>query len=368
MVFLLTVISFAQNRIDKSDEEITRLKGEIESLAMQDSGIYQRIEVLKREIALYDKELSSIMNKKRTLNNAIEKQKNEMESLKERQIFLKNDIKKRMIAIYKFGIIQKYRSIFAIDSTSDLMLLSSYMDIIADRDKKNVEEYNRNLVTINAMNEAMEENMKSIIQLERREKEAKQAKVEEQVNLSSLRRDIQNKKESFEALLSEVEMGNREIETLIGNSLGDSKLIDLSQNHSSLLLPCSCIIGEKFGTLVHPRFHTKVPHPGIDFDAPPGTPIRSIAPGKVIYASWLSGYGFTVIIDHGYSYLSVYAHLKNISITKGSFVKSGIIIGELGDSASMNGYFLYLEIRKLGHPVDPLPFFQKGSHKKGAMN
>jgi septal ring factor EnvC (AmiA/AmiB activator) len=108
-----------------------------------------------------------------------------------------------------------------------------------------------------------------------------------------------------------------------------------------------------FGRVVNPRFNTVTVQNGVDIGAKAGTPVRAIAPGRVVHAGWFKGYGNIVIIDHGDGYHTLVAHLASMRTAMGESVDPGEVIGTVGDSGSLKGPYLYFEIREKGKPVDP---------------
>ncbi len=95
---------------------------------------------------------------------------------------------------------------------------------------------------------------------------------------------------------------------------------------------------------------------GINISAAKGSPVRSSATGTVIYVgNAVEGYGNLILVKHDNGYVSAYAHLDSASVTKGSVVKRGDIIGSVGQSGSVNSSQLHFEIRKGATPIDPVP-------------
>jgi murein DD-endopeptidase MepM/ murein hydrolase activator NlpD len=101
-------------------------------------------------------------------------------------------------------------------------------------------------------------------------------------------------------------------------------------------------------------------HNGIDFPAPAGTPILAAEAGEVILASWVSGYGNTVIIDHGKGIVTLYAHIRNdgIVVEKGDTVKRGQKIAEVGSTGRSTGNHLHFEVHVNNDHVDPKPYLR----------
>ncbi|NYT63681.1 peptidoglycan DD-metalloendopeptidase family protein [Alcaligenaceae bacterium] len=93
---------------------------------------------------------------------------------------------------------------------------------------------------------------------------------------------------------------------------------------------------------------------GIVLRSPEGTKVHVIAPGRVVYASWLSGFGNIVIVDHGAKYLSVYAYNQSLLKRVGDVVEAGDIIATVGATGGQVDSGLYFEIRHQGTPVNPL--------------
>ncbi|PKP36142.1 MAG: peptidase M23 [Bacteroidetes bacterium HGW-Bacteroidetes-15] len=112
-----------------------------------------------------------------------------------------------------------------------------------------------------------------------------------------------------------------------------------------------------FGYRIHPVFKILRMHTGIDFTGRKGTPIYATGNGVVIKPSTgMSGYGLTVVIDHGYNYKSLYAHCSKIIAKPGQKVKRGDIIAYVGSSGLSVGPHCHYEIIKNGVKVNPINY------------
>jgi murein DD-endopeptidase MepM/ murein hydrolase activator NlpD len=95
---------------------------------------------------------------------------------------------------------------------------------------------------------------------------------------------------------------------------------------------------------------------GINIELPEGSPIHAVENGSVIYVGdTVEGYGNLVLIRHADGYVSAYAHLKEISVTRGQVVSRGDIIGTAGMTGSVTRPQLHFELRQGATPIDPLP-------------
>jgi len=109
----------------------------------------------------------------------------------------------------------------------------------------------------------------------------------------------------------------------------------------------------RFGRVIDRDTLTATFRKGVAWEAPQGTPVLAVAPGRVRYAGRFRGYGNVVILDHGEDYFTVSAHLDRIDAALGEGVAAGSPIGAVGESGSLDGPRLYFEIRRGGQALDP---------------
>lgn len=150
-------------------------------------------------------------------------------------------------------------------------------------------------------------------------------------------------------------------------SLGEEERTRLwiEENKGKLLKPVwkGEVVG-RFGLRTHPKLKTRTVHRGLDIEAPEGwaddreVPVRSVYWGYVAFVGWMRGLGQTVIVDHTRGYMSLYAHLAAVDVKVGDKVKTGGRIGAMGDTGSLHGRRLYLELRKDGQAIDPKPWIR----------
>jgi len=113
-----------------------------------------------------------------------------------------------------------------------------------------------------------------------------------------------------------------------------------------------------YGFRIDPHYKTRAFHAGMDFTAPRGTPIYATGDGRVSRAdNSAKGYGNHVRIDHGYGYVTLYAHMYKIKVKIGQTVKRGDIIGLVGNTGKSVGPHCHYEVRKNGKPLNPVNFY-----------
>ena len=115
-----------------------------------------------------------------------------------------------------------------------------------------------------------------------------------------------------------------------------------------------------FGMREHPILQTMRAHMGVDYAAPVGTPVISVADGVVVESSFHGAYGNMVVIQHNANQSTAYAHLSRMNIRKGQAIKQGEVVGAVGSTGLSTGPHLHFEFRINGRHVDPLTLAQQG--------
>jgi len=146
------------------------------------------------------------------------------------------------------------------------------------------------------------------------------------------------------------------------------EIIELAKHKSEMLAAIPAIqpvsnknlsrMASGFGPRIDPIYKTKKFHAGMDFSAKTGTPIYATGNGKVIRVrKSRKGYGNHVKIDHGYGYVTLYAHMQKYIVKKGQKVKRGEVIGYVGNTGKSVAPHLHYEVHKNGRKVNPVNFF-----------
>lgn len=168
------------------------------------------------------------------------------------------------------------------------------------------------------------------------------------------------------ALLHEVsDKANRLIVRLSAQSRSFDTIAETAQRKSEMLTSIPAIrplknvktITSGFGGRYHPILKTIRMHTGVDLSAPKGTPVYATADGVVSREKGGSGYGIVVILNHGYSYQTLYAHLSKKVVKPGQKVKRGELIGYVGNTGLSFGTHLHYEVIKNGVKVNPVHYF-----------
>lgn len=161
---------------------------------------------------------------------------------------------------------------------------------------------------------------------------------------------------------------NRLQRALVSQSKSFEEVYELAKSKDTMLkcIPAIQPVSNKdlkrlasgFGMRIHPIYKIAKMHTGLDFTADIGTEIYATGDGIVeSIESKYSGYGQHVIINHGFGYESLYAHMSRVAVRPGQKVRRGEIIGYVGNTGTSTGPHLHYEVMKNGEKVDPSFYF-----------
>lgn len=145
------------------------------------------------------------------------------------------------------------------------------------------------------------------------------------------------------------------------------ELVDLLRNNERRLQCIPAIqpilnrnlkqVASGFGWRIDPVFHTRRMHQGMDYSANKGTPVYATGDGTVSDVGYMQGYGNTVIINHGFGYSTMYAHLQKINVKRGQRLTRAQVIGTVGSTGKSTGPHLHYEVHYHGTPVNPVNYY-----------
>jgi len=112
-----------------------------------------------------------------------------------------------------------------------------------------------------------------------------------------------------------------------------------------------------YGWRIHPIYKIRKFHKGMDFTASTGTEVYATGDAKVQYVSFEKGYGNFIVLDHGYGYKTLYAHLSSFNVRRNQKIKRGDVIGFVGNTGQSVGPHLHYEVHKDNKKIDPINYY-----------
>lgn len=190
--------------------------------------------------------------------------------------------------------------------------------------------------------------------------EIKSNGIAENINLSIVEKYTSN---SEELKTNDLEVAKLNIENKVSETVKEIKEQEAKENAIADIngiklatIPVTGTISSRYGVSSRIR---RSNHTGLDIAATTGTPIKVMADGVVINASYSGSYGKLVKVEHGNGVETWYAHTSKMYVKKGQEVKAGDVIAEVGSTGNSTGPHLHLEIRINGEHINPQEYVYK---------
>jgi len=360
----------------KSLEELQRL---IEQAEQKKSGLSKKIADLDQRLSAIESKLATLGEKIEVVSARLEKQQAKYEQLhaelQEKQRELKRAeielawqqkvFDARVVEAYKMGELDYLDVLVDANGFDDLVTRLEFLRRLVESDDDLVGDLTaaRNTVKTQKHEVLVDTREARAIrdELKDRTDELQTLEAEQLAAESAVKADRRAKNEALGDVESDIRAWEAQEAQLASESQGLAGVIVGMQGDGdgratgSMTWPCSGTLSSPFGWRIHPIFGVRKMHMGIDIGAGYGTPIKAADGGRVIYASWMSGYGNTSIVDHGGGISTLYAHQSQIAISGGP-VSRGQVIGYVGSTGYSTGPHLHFEVRVNGNPVDPMGY------------
>ena len=270
---------------------------------------------------------------------------------------------RRIVNVYKSGGEAGYLIAFLnTDSINDVLNRMDLLSAVAEQDSAVVGQIKRLKQLIEEQKAALEQERLRVAALEREQAavthDLEIAAQERQESLDELEAARKAKEKVLAAAEKQVTAWEKQEDELLSESARIAELIkkaaqEAAKSSGPFARPVPGAVTSAFGYRIHPIFHVRKMHTGVDMHAGMGVSIKSAQAGTVIFAGWKGGYGKCTIISHGGGIATLYGHQSTILVSAGQKVKKGQVIGKVGSTGYSTGPHLHFEVRVNGSPVNP---------------
>ncbi|MBB1429919.1 murein hydrolase activator EnvC [Pseudoalteromonas sp. SG43-4] len=181
------------------------------------------------------------------------------------------------------------------------------------------------------------------------------AQSERQANLKNLQAQLNSTKSSINYLKENQQTLVTTIKELEKEKTQKIELLGLNKSKGKLDWPSKGKLEHTFGQ----RKHGGIDWKGVLIGAKEGTNINSVHNGQVVFADWLKGYGWVIVVDHGEGFMSLYGHAQTLLRDVGDMVREGETLALVGQSGGQASSGLYFEIRHKGRAVNPVKWCKR---------
>ena len=362
-----------KNRQKNLRLEIEKGRQEVEIFTRKESDLINRLNRVELAINKSRRRAAALKQEIKNLDDKISEASKTSEELKKRIQVNQNYVAKRLVAMYKMNRLGKFHLLASAESMHEFIQRKTALEHILAYDEK---------VRLELMSSQIELNQVLLtLATHKTQKKTRAAEYQQQIELMSRERttrqrllsDIRSQKALELAAIEALTQAANELDGKIKSLKSAAKAFDPAENISRLpfsahkgllIMPVKGRIASLFGPYKNRKYNVTNFRSGIDIKSDKGEPVRSVFKGKVLYSNWFKGYGNMIIIDHGNSYYTVYAHLEETFKSKGDVVETREVIATVGDTGSMEGAKLYFEVRHHGKPTNPLLWLRKGGPSK----
>jgi murein hydrolase activator len=353
-------------RAEDTKDRLDRIRAEIEAREAEARKFAAMADTALEQIEAIDRELVEIRRSRRRLAQREQAAGQELTSARGGLAVAEKDLEEararladRLVVLYKFGATGGMPALYSARDFQTVIRLGQSLSKIVEGD----------LRTFARVREAGDTRDKSEGEVKGLETEIVETQQEIDARESQERQKLADRRNAVEVARSRSDRERRAVSELqdaaarLEKTLGSSESAALTEagpglERGRVPQPVEGKIRERFGRKVDPQFGTRVQRSGIEIQAEPGTPVKAVGKGKVLFAGWLPGYGQVVIVDHGEASVSVSGYLEEVAVKADDFLEGGDVIGSVGETGSLNGPGLYFELRRDGTPVDPVAWFK----------
>ncbi len=347
--------------LEKLKKRIARRDRDLSAIGKKETRILKKLEHLDDRLKVKERELKIYQWNLKINRKQLADLSPKLEEMASQLARKKKLLGKRLRSIYKEGDMFLVKVLFSSDNINDLLQRVKYMEKIMAYDIAMFVNYVNALGKLESHKRVLLQGQNDLIKFKQASLKKRQELSEQKGAKSRFLKKILSQK--IYALQTRKELlkasGNlNELILKLEEKLVLGEGLSIADVKGRLVYPVKGKIINRFGRKMDKRFDTYIVYNGINLKVEKGTDVRSIFHGKVLYTGTLEGYGKIIIIGHGDDYHSLYGHLDKIRAEMGDWVKEGTVIGESGDTGSLLGATLYLEIRYKGKPVEPTRWFQ----------
>ena len=341
-----------QEHLVEAQEKLTYVENELTTNLIQIQKLEEKIEGYQRQYDEINSQFEDLQQKVLYAESVLSEVQQEYDKKDE---LMRN----RLVELYKKGSINYLDVLLSSNDFFEFVSNFYIMEQITEYDSETLSEINEKKLQIEKITNELKDNKAKM-------KIAKAQAETQAVILTNTKTILENEKESLDEtekrILAEIDAYKRqeqELSDMITKAIYASTY-ELQYSGGRMIWPTlsSAYITSPFGTRLHPIQGIIKNHNGIDIGGKTGDPVYAAQDGIVIYSDWMSGYGYTTMVDHGLDengvkIVTLYGHGSKLLKQVGDVVKQGDTIMEEGSTGNSTGPHVHFEVRENGVAVDP---------------
>jgi len=343
-----------KKNLEQANEQLSYVEEELSNKLVE-------IQQLQDTISQYQSEMSRLEESYKQIQQEVS---NTEANLEKEQVKLnkqKKAVKARLRAIYEQGDITYLDVLLNSQNVIDFLANFLLLEEITEYDNNKLDEIKNKMAEIEAEKQVLTIKKAQLKELKSEYEQKNTYLINSKTILENEKNSLTDSELTLMASIDTYKKQQEEIETLIQRSIASSTY-ELFYTGGVMIWPTytSSYITSQFGSRLHPIQGIVKNHAGIDIGGKMNDPVYAAADGVIIYYGWMSGYGNTVMIDHGLNdegvkIVTLYGHGNALldTLRVGSVVKQGEQVMYLGSTGNSTGPHVHFEVRENGVAVDP---------------
>lgn len=357
LLLLATAAPAQRTDLDRIRTDISRLRARLDEVRRQARSAARELEEVELELGIRTHELELATAAEARLATEQQAIESRIAALVPRIAQQKADLRKRLVALYRLGGLSYVRMFLALDEDQNPIEAMSMLSYLVTRDSRLVTRFQTARAQLARQRQELADRQARLRQtravVEERRRFVIDAREQQQRVVARLRTEESGTAAQLAALEEKARRLQRLVDVLSRQQRGEMTAIDIRSVQGALAWPVEGAVIERFGRQRNPKFATFTVNNGLKIEAVPGTQVRAVFQGTVLFSQWFKGYGNLIILDHGYRVFSLYGNLRAPAVAAGDRIATGQPIAGVGESEDASSGHLYFEVRQDNKPEDP---------------
>lgn len=334
-------IAQLQQKLRTTRTERDKSAAQLREIELQSAQTRRKVLKLDQEIRVLDSELGKLHSQQKQLETQRRQQS--------QQVALE------LFAAYRLGQKKTLKVLLNMENPEEIGRMLKYYEYVVKARNQVLKDYQSTILKLSAIEQSLLDKQSALTEKKEQLLAVQRTLQGEKKQRSALLQDSRQQLKNEQGRIDKLSLERKQLENIIQALQKHVQSLNIPDNQpfakrrGKLPWPVKGRVSHSFGSTrgSHLKWRGWLLH------AKEASPVKAIHHGRVVFSDYLRGQGLLVIIDHGDSYLSLYAHNQVLLKETGDWVHPGEMIAKVGNTGGLESSALYFEIRRKGKAVDP---------------